>query len=77
MKDFFENVFVRKLLGTITDNPWIVVGSVIGFFIGNLFAKIVNWIPLLGGIFGFMVTMFFVVGGGLLAYKIKQNNSTK
>jgi hypothetical protein len=62
-----------KAINIIKNNPIIVIGVVVGWYIGSFFANIVDWIPLIGGIFGFMVTLVFAIGGSIGVYVYLKN----
>ncbi len=55
-------------------NPFVTIGLVVGLLFGSWVSGLIDWIPLIGSLFSFMITSVFGVSGGVLAYKIKKGS---
>ncbi len=55
-------------------NPFVTMGLVVGLLFGSWVSGLIDWIPLIGSLFSFMITSVFGVSGGILAYKIKRGS---
>lgn len=67
---------MKKLIfDSIKKHPTVTVGFLGGAFIGSFFAKIVFWIPLIGGLLSFFVNLAFAFAGVYLALHFKSKLS--
>ena len=67
-------VVSKLIIEFMQENPFIVVGLVVGLLFGSWISGFIDWIPLIGSLFSFMITLVSGVIGGILAYKIKKGS---
>jgi len=61
-----------KIKNYLKSNPFLIVFFIIGVVIGNYISFIVNWIPIIGGLFSFTFSLIGGIIGAYLYYKLKR-----
>lgn len=63
-------VFVKKY-------PIKIIFLAVGYLIGSLLSKIVDWMPIIGGVLGFCITLIMVLIGWIFGQDIMEKITNK